>query len=256
VGCGQVVAGGGAPAAAAPLWTVDATLLQTAGQPLTACFVILTSLPPAGCSGVALRGVDTAPLPDVTQFGSGTLSTGPVRVTGTYADGVLTVTRQPQAVLSPSPQPETPSPPVSCSAPAGGWDFDKVSQEGFSRVAEYVNTADDGGTPRIDPSQRIMVAPFTGDLDRHRSELAALYDGPVCVELAKASHGELEAMAKEVTADVQRDGMGLLSSATGNAFGTAEVTVVAATASQREQIARQHNGLVLVESFLQPVDAD
>jgi hypothetical protein len=142
---------------------------------------------------------------------------------------------------------------VSCPTPIGGWPFEKVNQEGLSRVAQYVNTATDGGTPRIDDTQRIMTAPFTGDLERHRQELAAMYDGPVCVEQAKASHTELAELAKTVDAEAKRDGLGVLSTGTGNAFGTVNITVVAATDRQRREMSEAHGGLVEVDSFLKPV---
>jgi hypothetical protein len=123
----------------------------------------------------------------------------------------------------------------------------------MSKVAEYTHTQPDGGTARVDPTQRIMTAPFAGDLDRHRKALVAIYDGPLCVEQTRASERELRALTWEVSEQVKKEGMGLLSTATGNAFGVAMINVIAATDEQRQAISQQHKRLVEMESFLQPV---
>lgn len=236
------------------LWTVDATLLQNAQQPLTACYFIRTSLPPAGCSGVQVRGVDLHAVQGVQRFPTrGTTTTPALRLVGTYADGVLTVVRQPTAAPAPTPSPTHPAPPVSCAPPPGGWPYHRASQAGFQTVVEYVRRQSDGGTPRIDDSQRIMTAPFTGNLERHRQALAELYDGPVCVEQARASQRQLEALRESVHTQLESQGHLVLSSASGNAFGTLEVTVVAATDQEGMALQQQHDGLVEVTSFLQPL---
>jgi hypothetical protein len=125
--------------------------------------------------------------------------------------------------------------------------------EGRSRVSQYVADAKDGGLARVDRSQRIMTAPFTGDLERHRRELAALYDGPVCVELAKASRRQLEALEIRVVDEVKQQGYGYLGSSSGNAWGTVGVTVMAATDEQCRAIEKAHDDLVECESFLHAV---
>lgn len=218
-----------------------------------ACYLMLQSLPPAGCGGVELRGVEMASLPGATRYPNGTLTTGPLRVTGTYADGVLTVTEQPVAASQPTAGSHRPIPGPSCPEPSGGWPFDRFDQEGSSLVNQYVMDALDGGLARIDDSQRIMTATFTGDLERHRKALAALYDGPVCVELAKASYRELEVLFAKVTAEVKQRGYGFLGGGSGNAWGTAEVMVMAATDQQCSDLSKAHDGLVECESFLHPV---
>lgn len=236
-----------------PRWQVDATMLQTASLPLTACYSTLTSEPPAGCSGATVVGVSANQIPGATKYPNGTVTTPAMHLVGTYKDGTLTLTEPPTRSAPLSPSPAKPAPPVSCPAPAGGWPFDKANQAGFTRVAAYVNTQPDGGTPRIDESRRIMTAPFTGELERHRRELAAVYDGPVCVELARASQRDLAALEKQVSDEVKHKGYGLLSGGSGNAFGTAFVTVVAASDRDREAIAQERPGLVEIESFLKPI---
>lgn len=237
------------------LWTVTTGTLQTKDEPLKACDTWLDSLPPAGCGGVELRGVDVADLPAAHRYPNGTLTTDTLRVTGTYANGVLTVTEQPTPASQPAPGPSRPIPGPSCAEPAGGWPFDRFSREGTTRVNQYVTDAPDGGEARIDDSQRIMTAPFTGDLDRHRKELAALYDGPVCVELTKASRRQLEALFTRVTAEVKQRGYGFLGGSSGNAWGTVDIKVVAATEQQCRELSKAHDDLVECESFLQPVDS-
>lgn len=256
-GCGgqSAVPLGGAPeeSPSVPRWQVDATMLQTASQPLTACYSTLDSLPPAGCSGAIVVGASANRIPGATKYPNGTITTPVMHLVGTYKDGRLTLTEPPTSSAPVAPPPTKPNPPVSCPVPAGGWPLDRANEAGFSRVAAYVNTQPDGGSPRIDRSQRIMTAPFTGDLERHRRELAAVYDGPVCVELARASQRDLAALGKQVSDEVKQKGYGLLSVRSGNAFGTAVITVVAASDRDREAIAQEHPGLVEVESFLNPI---
>ncbi len=256
-GCGGQSAGslsgGREGALGVPRWQVDASMLQTASQPLTACYVSLLSLPPAGCSGAKVVGVSANRIPGTTKYPNGTVTTPVMHLVGTYRDGVLTLTEPPTRSALVSPSPAKPDPPVRCRPPAGGWPFAKVNAGGVSRVVAYVNAQRDGGSPRIDKSQKIMIAPFTGELERHRRELAAVYDGPVCVELAGASQRELAALEEQVSDEVKQKGFGLLSGQSSNAFGTAVVEVVAASDRDREAVAQEHPGLVEVKSFLKPI---
>jgi hypothetical protein len=75
---------------------VTAPLLQT-GRMLRpyACNAFLTSSPPAGCSGVALRGYDFAHLPGVVHRGETWWTDRAFSLTGTWNGRVLALTRPP-----------------------------------------------------------------------------------------------------------------------------------------------------------------
>jgi len=66
------------------------------GHVVLACQTILTSLPPAGCSGVRVRGYDFSRLRHVTRIGRAWW-TGPVVLVGTWDGRALTLTRRPVA---------------------------------------------------------------------------------------------------------------------------------------------------------------
>jgi hypothetical protein len=248
-----------APRTAPPqeqLWTGTATLLQTPDGKLTLCGgATLTSLPPAGCGGAAVKGLDPMTVDGAQRFPNGTITTPSVRLTGTWDGDALTVTRPVERADPPRPSPEPEIPGPSCPEPAGGWPFDKVDMTAWGRVQEYAASQPDAGTPRVDTSQRILTVPFTGDLDRHRNDIGKLYDGPVCVELVERSDRELRAVYTRVQADLKARGLHPL---TGNGGGSArpyvEATVVAATPEQLREIEASYNGSLRLRSFLEQTD--
>jgi hypothetical protein len=242
------------PRASAPgpeLWTGTATLLKTPGGDLTLCGgVVLTSLPPAGCGGPKVRNLDPMTVSGAERFPNGTITTPSVRLVGTWDGDALTVTEPPVPAQPTSRAPET-IPGPSCPEPAGGWPFDRVSQEGWSRVQEYAARQPDAGVPRVDSSQRILTVPFTGELDRHRADIAKLYEGPVCVELARRSTQELKDVFERVQADLKKRGLEML---TGDGGGSArdyvEIQVVAVTDEEKHEIESSYDGMLRLSSFL------
>ncbi len=145
-------------------------------------------------------------------------------------------------------------PGPSCPEPAGGWPYDRVDLDGIDRVIAYAHAQPDVGTPRIDPSQRILTIPFTGDLDRHRTALAELYDGPVCVELVERSDRELQELGRQLQRALASRGLQQLG---GGAGGSPCVCVtadlVAATPDEMAEIEAEYDGVVQLTSFLDPV---
>ncbi|HXY72310.1 MAG TPA: hypothetical protein VEM41_07190 [Actinomycetota bacterium] len=69
-------------------------LPRDASTPL-ACETTLSSLPPAGCSGVPIGGYDFGHLPGVTRAGGAWWTSRPWLLVGTWDGRVLTVTRPP-----------------------------------------------------------------------------------------------------------------------------------------------------------------
>ena len=58
-----------------PRYTVNASLMQKPGSEPVACNVILSSLPPAGCGGVVVHGLEIETLPGLTRYGNGLMHT-------------------------------------------------------------------------------------------------------------------------------------------------------------------------------------
>jgi hypothetical protein len=236
------------------LWTGTATLLQTPGGDLTLCGGgILDSLPPAGCGGAKVLGLDPMTVEGAERFPNGTITTPSVKLTGTWDGKALTVTRPVEQPAPRSPEQDEPVeiPGPSCPEPEGGWPFDRFSQEGWERVAAYAAKQPDAGTPRVDKSQRIFTVPFTGDLDRHRAAIAKLYDGPVCVELVAHSQKELEALFDRAEADIKARGLQMTGGSRG---GSAEPVVtmdlVAVTPEEKAELEKEYDGLLRLTSFL------
>jgi hypothetical protein len=243
------------PPAAPPsdLWAGTATLLQLARGPVTLCGgAVLTSLPPAGCGGPEVLGLDPMDVPGAERFANGTVTTPSVRLVGTWDGTALTVT-EPFELRRPTPEPAPPVPGPSCTEPQGGWPFDRVDQAGWGRLQEYMARQPDAGVGRVDTSQRIFTAPFTGDLERHRRAMTELYDGPLCLELVERSRSELMAVFDQVQQELERRGLRMLSgSPGGSGKAYVEVNLIAITDEEREELEGSFGGRLRVTRFLEP----
>src|SRR5215470_8688822 len=100
IGCGTVVL-----AHPAHRYTITTSLLSLKGGPVMACYMIMLSLPPAGCSGVVVKGVDIRGLPGAHAFANGTVETLTMRLVGNWDRQALT--------LAKPPVPAKPAPPAS-----------------------------------------------------------------------------------------------------------------------------------------------
>jgi len=245
-------AAGPSPSSAPRLWTGTATLLKTNGQELTLCGGgIATSLPPAGCGGAVVRGLDPMTVPGAKRYPNGTIETPSVKLVGTWDGKALTVTEEPVLATRPAAGAGPAIPGPSCPEPEGGWPFDKVEMQGWEGVNAYAAGQPDAGTPRVDDSQRILTVPFTGDLDKHRTAIAKLYDGPVCVEKVAHSTKELQDVFGRAQADLKARGLSMLSGSGGGSFQPfVEITVVAVTPEERKEIEATYDGLLRLDSFL------
>jgi hypothetical protein len=117
-GCGgaaHVASGPGRAAAArsAPAYAVVAPVLDRGGAP-RACRAILTSLPPAGCSGIPVRGFDFEHVQGVIHFHGDGWETPTLRIVGVWNGHALVVTR----VGRPGPAPAAPPAPARCAIEA------------------------------------------------------------------------------------------------------------------------------------------
>ena len=94
------------PVPSGPTYVVVAPLLSVGGGPTMACNGILLSLPPAGCGGVRLYGVDISQVPGVHRYWNGTIETPSMRLIGVWSGMALTLTQAPRAA-NPRPASDT-----------------------------------------------------------------------------------------------------------------------------------------------------
>jgi len=96
--------GNASTAPSARLYTVTAALLTVKGGPIYACRLLEWSLPPAGCTGVQVEGVDLRAIAGVHDYGDGTLLTPTVKLVGRWGPPMLVLT-EPPIPASPATQP-------------------------------------------------------------------------------------------------------------------------------------------------------
>ena len=107
--CGQARAGN-----TQTLYTVTTGLMQKPGDVPRACSFVPLPLPPIGCGGVPISGLDLHSLPDAQTYRNGVVSAGTHRLVGTWEAGALHLTQPP---VPASPTSVTPLP--SCGQTAG-----------------------------------------------------------------------------------------------------------------------------------------
>jgi hypothetical protein len=112
----------GTAPAPTPRYTVEATVLAVSGKPITACYAIELSLPPAGCGGVEVKNIDLASIAGSTVFANGTVQTPILRLVGAWDGHALTLTELPQVTPDTGtvPRPIDQLPPPGSGAQATG----------------------------------------------------------------------------------------------------------------------------------------
>jgi hypothetical protein len=182
--------------------------------PMLCLGAVLTSLPPQ-CGDVPLEGWNWASVSGERRAGGSTW--GMYNVTGTYGDGRFTVVEVGPYVAAPEPEPDFSSP---CPTPTGGWSgLENATQNDDSGVFAYARRQPDYVTSwitHLDPksgerSPVIVNLIFTGDADRHESEIRKLWSGPLCV-IAQAgpTEHELRSIRREAEAAVRQMGLQML----------------------------------------------
>ena len=148
-----------------------------------------------------LRNFDPRGLPMISIQGGGSRSEGTVRVTGTYADGVLTLTRPPVAAKPAGPDLTF---PIPCPTPVGGWhgsDAVNVSQADESVMAGFASEhrATFGGWWLGHGPAGVIVLGVTGDVAGAQRELSSKLQGDVCVTKVAHTDQYLTSVANEIT---------------------------------------------------------
>ena len=154
--------------------------------PVQLCYGAIASvLPRSACTGIVLRNINESALPNLKLEDGFSETQGFVQVTGTYRQGILTVTRTP--VLG-HPEDRTIHLAIPCRAPQGGWaeaKFDSADAAIFQRYGEQ-HPATFGGFWLSDG--RVPVVTVTSGVEAARQELSRLYQGDFCV--ARSAHSQ------------------------------------------------------------------
>jgi hypothetical protein len=229
-------------------YRVSVMVLETPTQPPTACLgAILASDPPAGCDGIALERWDWAAVADVTEARGHRYAMA--EITGT-TDGVTFRLTEPPAPPDSSKGPARASwrPPVPCDEPAGGWTVvdpartssadleaavaaiqalpdlvdhwtvEPAAADATSAVGTTATSARPDGTHEV--GDRLLVVQFSGDMERHRQVIEALWGGPLCVAQRQPYRWTgSEAFAVLTSAEARAAGVWALRSTSGSRYG-------------------------------------
>jgi hypothetical protein len=101
-------------------YTVTTELMQGGPSrlPLIACHIVPLSLPPPGCGGVEVRGVDVQRVPGARRLSNGVIETDSVRLVGTWDGSTLNITELPRRATPSQPSPTRPAAEATARATA------------------------------------------------------------------------------------------------------------------------------------------
>ncbi len=261
--CGPRGGNATAPKDDAPLYEADVTVLEAPGKPAMLCWSVATSLPPQ-CGDIPTRGWSWDEV-DGEEHASG-VTWGSYHVVGHYDGDVFAVVD----AGPPQRQPPRESDAITspCEAPKDGWkasDPARASQEHVDVAVERARTAPDhagvwitylDGPPSerpVAPGGILLNAAFTGDVERHRAELAEVWGGPLCVVEHEHTLAELTQIQTDLLAE--QKSLGMLSSSTDEVRNRVVVDVIFADAkTQAAMDARYGKDTVHLSSALRPAD--
>jgi hypothetical protein len=264
VGCKAPEGSTAAPAAKGDVYEAEVTVLEAPGKPPMLCWNVMTSLPPQ-CGDIPTKEWSWDAV-EGEERASG-VTWGRYHVVGRYDGDVFTVLEAgpPQPDDRPRDDTEITSP---CEPPEGGWqasDPSRAQQSDVDAVVERARSAPDHagfwlvyldkpqGEREVAPGRILLNAAFTGDLERHRAELAELWGGPLCMVEHARTLEQLTTIQSELSARAQE--IGLLSSATDEVRNRVDVDVkFADETAQAEMDAKYGKGTVRLTSALRPAD--
>ncbi|WP_436794279.1 hypothetical protein [Actinospongicola halichondriae] len=205
---------GGTTAPAAPsdaTYTATTTVLESADHGPQLCLGGVAESYPPQCGGPDIVGWDWSTLDAESANGT---TWGEFTVVGTWDGDTFTVTEPPT-----DPVYDDVSGPTDfatpCEAPDGGWsviDEATATDEGQQAAAAYAQAQTDFAGLWVDqsmnsaatelgmndPTKLVLNVRFTGDLDRHESELRSRFGGALCVSEAERTEAELRSIQDEV----------------------------------------------------------
>lgn len=252
------------------------TILDKEGVGPQLCSAVARSLPPQ-CQGLPVVGLDWGEVPWSETAGDTTWATA--GVVGTFDGSALTLTEAPtqdSPIQHPNDTTDFTSP---CPVPDGGWavvDAGTATNGAFEQARAYAEAQPGFSGLWVDnldplpnedeygPDRFVANFSFTSDLDVHRSALAAIYGGPMCVSAGVRPLAELRDLQARVfdaifTPQAEAAGIfaGFGASGSSNQFtGKVEVSVMAVAGDRAQAWLDEQFGrdTVDLQSFLQPYD--
>jgi hypothetical protein len=237
-------------------------VLQKKGRPAMLCLGFVALSDPPQCGDVPITNWDWDQV-DGWERRVG-VTWGSYRLIGTYDGTGFTVLE-----IGPPRRQRTRGSvahiPIPCPEPDGGWRASNQSrtseddQEAANLLAE--SQPDFAGlwvkilktTPGVDvygPHDLVLIVAFTGDLERHRAELAEVWGGPLCMVKHQRSMAELLRIQEEFSSPNEW-GLQLLGSNVDVVHNLVEVSVVLFDEQTRARIdARYGEGTVRLDSAL------
>lgn len=226
---GAPVAAGDGPRRGEARYEATATVLESATHGPSLCLgAVATSYPPQ-CGTLPITNWDWSRV-DGEQAAMGT-TWGEYHVVGTYADRTFTVTDVgPPRRDDHPPQPDTSTPCSPSESAAGASPAGPASEKSLYAAMDRAREAPDfagtwvdtanattpsnvpdapDGYVDVDYSRAVLNVGFTGDIDRHRAELRALWSGPLCVLRRAHRLADLERIKDELLPGVV-DELGLI----------------------------------------------
>lgn len=254
---------------------IEGTVLEKEGRGPQLCSVTRSSFPPQ-CDGLPLVGLDWSAVPWAETAGDTTWAS--IHLVGTFDGRAFTLTESPLESTGSRRLFELADFTTPCPGPEGGWTVSAPSADAdFHRAMIHAEAQPDFAglwvDDLLDNSGReddehdaatfIVNFTFTGDLERHRSELRAIYGGPSCVSEGVRSLAEMREVQHEVfdrlaSAEAENAGIygrfGMVGGV--NQFrGVVEVSVLVAIGDDMQRWLDEEfgAGLVEVRSALRPV---
>lgn len=248
-------------------YTASTTVLESPDHGPQLCLGGVAESYPPQCGGPDVVGWDWDDV-EGEESASGT-TWGTYSVVGTWDGERLTLTEPP----GPPTLPERLEPDFStpCPEPAGGWSVvDPATATGEAQAAaieharaqpefagawldQSVNPAAQEDEPdersMNDPSKLVLNLRFTGELDRHETDIREIWGGALCVSQADRTLEELEQIRQELHEELE-----LLHSGISEVHGVVEVGVIVADPGLQESLDERHGpGTVVVTGALRPV---
>ena len=263
---------GGTPryeASGAPRYEASGMVLESAEHGPELCLGAVGASYPPRCGGVPVAGWDWNEVSNETR--SNATIWGQYRVVGTFDGTTFTPTEPPGPPGTDAPEP--PEITTPCPAPEGGWKQVNpalASEAAFSAAADAAQKEPDfAGLWIVDPntptspnedyvqdmSKVILNAAFTGDLERHETELREIWGGALCVTKHKYTLAKLDGIMNELMGGVAKQ-LGLQPlGADGDEYqGIVTFDVVFGDAEDQKALdARYGTGLVVMRSAIRPV---
>lgn len=197
-------------------YETDGTVLEGPDHGPELCLgAIADSLPPQ-CGGLPIRDWDWAGVEGEESVGGTTW--GDFHIVGTYDGSSFTVVEV--GVYEPPPS-DSRDFTAPCPEPSGGWAVADPSRASDADLQAVMHAAEDEPdsagfwidyieepSESIAPEDVIAVAAFTGDLERHESELREIWGGALCVTQHDRTEAELRGIQRELGGEVG-EGLGL-----------------------------------------------